>query len=126
MNTNAKVEADNNNNIQFTITRDGYPPLRFKGVELTSVTSRDHNSTRWTVLSLYKTLGGKYIVERNRLTCWQSEKDFDEAGSFNSAEEVIDWLRGEERIIGRLSQELIEKAVKIEPDFAKSWVEEVD
>lgn len=40
---------------------DGAPNIRFTGEVVASVSSKSHDSTRWTVLTLYKTKGGKFI-----------------------------------------------------------------
>jgi len=40
--------------------------------------------------------------------------------------EVIDWLKEGESELGSVSQEAVEDAAKVAPEFASAWVEEVE
>jgi hypothetical protein len=118
--------TENNSLQEFLIKRDGLPPIKFKGREIESVTSHGNRNSRWTVLALYKTKGGKYVIKRNYRTIWEGERDSYEAACFDSVDMVIDWLKNDEGKIGPLSQELIENVAKVEKEFDKTWVEEVE
>lgn len=113
-----------------TLDRDGKPPLRFKG---TLVAKADNHSyqgdrqTRWTELKLFKTAGGKYVINRVRRTCWSGESDRSAADALTTAAEVMEWLREDnDGELGSVSQELLDKAVKVDPNFAAAYVEEVE
>lgn len=113
-----------------TLRRDGQPPLRFKGALLAKADNRNHQGerqNRWTVLALYRTAGGKYVITRDHRTCWQGETDRTAADAVATAEEVIAWLRADnDGFLGAVSQELLEKAAAADPAFAAAYVEEVE
>lgn len=110
------------------ITRTGCPPLRFKQAPdgYWSATSRDHNSTRWTNVRIYKTVGGKYIAEVESLTQWQGEQDYTKAESFDTPQQVIDYLKEGEERLGRVSQEAVSDACKADPAFAAAFIVDVE
>lgn len=113
-----------------TIARDGKPPLRFTGCKIAHADNRAHQGerqNRWTVLDLYKTKGGKYVIERTHRTCWQGESDRSAAESFATAKEVIVWLTDDnDGELGGVSQELLAKISKEDPNFEAAYVEEVE
>lgn len=123
MNTETTAEV-------ITITRDGKPPLRFTGSRISDADNRSHQGdrqNRWTVLRLHRTKGGKYVIERTHWTIWEGESNRTAAESMDTAAEVIEWLtedNGGE--LGGVSQELLEKAAKQDPNFAAAYVEEVE
>ena len=111
------------------ITRDGLPPIAFTGEEIASANNAiGHNghANRWTTVTIYRTKGGKFIASLSRRTQWQGETGSDAAASFSSAAELIDWLKEGESELGSVSQEAVEKATKVAPEFAAAWVEEVE
>lgn len=113
---------------QYTITRDGQPPLRFAGEVIGSSSSRTpDNDTRGTDVTIYRTKGGKFVAEVYRWTRWQGESSRTSAASRPTFAKVIDWLRSENgEILGRISQEAIEDAIRRCPDLRESFVEEVE
>ena len=112
------------------IKRDGLPPIAFTGEQIASADNRVGNdgnrANRWTEVSIYRTKGGKFIAALTRLTCWQGESDRRAAASFDTAPEIIDWLKEGEAELGAVSQKAVEKATKVEPAFASAWMEEVE
>jgi hypothetical protein len=120
------MENTENTLKEFIIKRDKFPPIKFFGELICVRSSRNHNSNRWSVLALYKTKGGKYVIERTHMTIWDGERNYTEAQSFDTAAEVIEWLKDENGEVGSLSQELIESAAKDSQDFADNWIEKVD
>lgn len=58
-----------------TVERDNAPALRFSGEEIASVSSKASDSSRWTVLKLFRTAGGKYICQSIGKTYWEKETD---------------------------------------------------
>ena len=112
---------------EITINRTGQPPLRFKGEKIgKGSTWQASKCTRWTVVEIYKTSGGKYVAEVVHRTQWEGESDRREATSKATPAEVIEWLRGDEDRLGKASQEAVEQAAKSDPAFAEVWQERVD
>jgi EXLDI family protein len=111
---------------KIVIKRDGLPPIAFTGEEIGSGCNRGHNSTRWTTVRIYRTAGGRFVAEVKRRTQWQGESDDFSGTSKATAEEIIEWLRGDGETLGGVSQEAVEEAAKNEPAFAAAWVETVD
>lgn len=111
------------------IKRDGLPPIAFTGERIASASNEINSNgraNRWTEVKIYRSKGGKFIATLSRLTCWQGESDRHAAASFDTAPEIIDWLKEGESELGAVSQEAVEKATKAAPEFAAAWVEEVE
>ena len=112
------------------IKRDGLPPISFTGELLAAAdnrVNRDGNrANRWTEIEIYRTKGGKYVASIERKTCWQGEEDNTTADSFVAAAEVIEFLKQDNGELGAVGQEAVEKAVKTDPAFASTWIEEVE
>lgn len=112
-----------------TIKRDGLPPIAFTG-ELVGSGSNEiqggNRANRWTRVEIYRTQGGRYVAAVNRFTIWEGESDHFTATSKPTAGEIVEWLKGDEETLGRVSQEAVEKAVRVDPTFAAAWVESVD
>lgn len=72
-----------------TVYRDNEPNLRFTGVKLAVASDKDSRSTRWFVLRLYKTKGGKYVCSRIGKTLWDGEVDRYSGAVCANASEVI-------------------------------------
>lgn len=114
------------------IRRTGFPPLQFKSVQSWEATSRNHKSTRWTDVRIYRTVGGRYVAEVRSLTLWEGEQDFSKAQSFASAQEVIEWLKDDDGRLGRVSQEAVDRASgmsgsgEADPGFVEVFVEVVE
>lgn len=113
-----------------TITRTGEPPLRFTGVEIGSGDTRiegGNRANRWTEVTIYRTKGGKLIAHVGYRTCWQGEHDTDNAKSFETPAELVEWLKDDnDGRLGRASQEACEDAAKNDEAFGKAFVEEVE
>ena len=59
----------------FMLTRDGDRDVKFEGERLVNVSSRDHNSTRWTDIRLYRSKAGRLIAHMIGRTQWEREGD---------------------------------------------------
>jgi hypothetical protein len=107
------------------LKRDKLPPIAFTG-ELIGL-GRSPGDTRWTVVRVYRTKGGRYVVARNHLTQWQGERDDLAATSCDDAAGVIAWLTADcGGKMGATSQEAIEDAAENDPAFAAAWIETVE
>lgn len=120
---------------QYTIKRDGQRNLTFQGELIAEAHGRWQNGreqNRWTDLTLYKTAGGKYVLQNEYNTQWQGEANSDDAWVLATAQEVYDKLTEDaiehdsEQPLGRLDKELLEDAAKADPAFAALLVEAVD
>lgn len=114
---------------QFKINRDGFPPLSFTGAQIAAADNRSHqgpNQNRWTTVRIYRTTGGNLVCSVKRSTQWQGESDHTKAASMATAKEAITWLQEGEDRLGGVSQEAIEEAAKVDPEFAAAFVEQVD
>jgi hypothetical protein len=115
----------------YTIKRDGLPPIVFIGDKIGHGTTRSDNGpgqNRWTDVDIYRTHGGKYVAYVGRMTIWQGESDRRAATSKATPKEIIQWLKDdtESYTLGDASQEAVEAAVKVDTEFAAAWVEKVD
>lgn len=114
---------------QFKIVRDGFPALAFTGTQLAQFDNRSvrgPNQNRWTIVTLYRTQGGKIVAEVEHRTQWEGENDWTKASTFATAKEAIDWLQEGEDSLGRVSQAALEIAGRVDPEFAAAFVEQVD
>ena len=108
------------------VTRDGQPPITFTGELLSQADNKDHNSTRWTTITIYRTKGGKFVAKIERRTQWQGERDSTTAEVCEDFGQVIAWLTDEDGDLRPVSQEAVEAAIKLDPSLAKFWVQEID
>jgi EXLDI family protein len=117
-------------NIGYKIRRDGERALAFTGRIIGQADDKNHNSTRWTNVTLYRTASGRVVVKVEDRTQWQGESDHVRADSFATASGAISYLRnsGDYDIEGYLSpeaQEAIEDAVKNDEEFASAFTETI-
>ena len=114
-----------------TIKRTGLPPIVFTGEQITSASNQygpNGHRNRWYEIEIYRTKGGRYVASVNYYTQWQGESDDLTADSFDSAGEVIDWLRLKctDGLLDEVEQKTVEEAAKNDPAFAAAWVEVVE
>ena len=119
-------------NTNYKIRRDGERALAFTGRIIGQADDKDHNSTRWTTVTIYRTASGMVVVEVEDRTQWQGESDHVRADSFLTAAGAISYLRflnGEDYNYGpNLSpeaQEAIEDAAKNDEEFASAFTETI-
>ena len=117
-------------NTSFKIRRDGERALAFSGRIIGSADDKDHNSTRWTTVTIYRTASGRIVVEVEDRTQWQGESDHVRADSFSTATGAIGYLRhaDEDNYDADLSsaaQEAIEDAAKNDEEFASAFTETI-
>jgi EXLDI family protein len=117
-------------NTNYKIRRDGERALAFTGRIIGSADDKDHNSTRWTTVTIYRTESGRVVAKVHDRTQWQGESDHVRADSFGTVLEAINYLRnsGDYDIEGYLSasaQEAIEDAAKNDEEFATAFTETI-
>lgn len=99
------------------ITRDNDRNLRFEGRSLghgeqgNSMYRADWN--RWTVVEIYETESGRYVVAITSYTKWEGERDRSRALIIDTAEELIPALVEDAGgHLGSASKEALENAAK--------------
>jgi len=85
---------------EITLERTGRRPLTFRGREVwrwkTAPDRADHDYSgdpgRWTVLVLYQTDAGRFVLHEQRLTIWTGEHDRLDTHVFQTLPAIADWL----------------------------------
>ena len=117
-------------NIGYKIRRDGERALAFTGRIIGSADDKDHNSTRWEAVTIYRTASGRIVVEVEDRTQWQGESDHVRADSFGTATGAIGYLRHADgdyydADLSSAAQEAIEDAAKNDAEFATAFTETI-
>ena len=121
-------------NTNYKIRRDGERALAFSGRIIGQADNKDHNSTRWTTVTIYRTASGRVVAKVEDRTQWQGESDHVRADSFAKANEAIRYLRfandwyecdGYDGILPEAAQEAIEDAAKNDEEFASAFTETI-
>lgn len=109
------IDFDKDSDMEtFVLEIDNEPNLRFTGELVASASSSDNNASgsnysgqsgRWTVLKLYKTIGGKFICHRVGRTNWSGERDRFSGKVCTTHEEIIEFFGN-----GWLSKDLYDEA----------------
>jgi hypothetical protein len=103
--------------------------VRFTGQEIASASGRrvaGREQNRWTDLTLYRTKGGRYILDIDYTTQWEGEQCSQQIHVCNSAAAVVDQLTDEQGELGRLDTELLQRAAENDPAFDAANTELVD
>lgn len=77
---------------EFELDNDNAPSLSFKGEEIGSGSSREHNDTRWTVYRIFRTAGGTLIGQTVGCSQWQGEDTRYKAKVCESEADLIKFL----------------------------------
>ena len=117
-------------NIGYKIRRDGERALAFSGRIIGQADDKNHNSTRWTTVTIYRTASGRIVVEVEDRTQWQGESDHVRADSFATATGAIGYLRHAEgdyydADLSPAAQEAIEDAGQNDAEFASAFTETI-
>jgi hypothetical protein len=114
----------------YTVNRDGKPPLRFTGTIIAETDNRSvrgDRQNRWTEITLYRTKAGKIVVDVTNRTQLEGESDRCRADVVSDAKAVIEWLTADnDGELGSVSQAVLERAAKNDPEFAAAYVEDID
>ena len=119
-------ESDDKNLENFTLSRDGLPPIVFVGSEIGYASDQTHNSSRWQTVRIYRSRAGRYIVRDRRDTCWQGEHDTVRASSFAIAAQAIKWLQNSDGKLSVAAQLAVEAAAENDEGLAGAWMEQVE
>jgi EXLDI family protein len=117
-------------NTNYKIRRDGERALAFTGRIIGQADDKDHNSTRWTTVTIYRTASGRVVAKVEDRTQWQGESDHVRADSFSTATGAISYLRHADgdyydANLSSAAQEAIEDAAKNDAEFASAFTETI-
>ena len=117
-------------NTNYKIRRDGERALAFTGRIIGQADDKNHNSTRWTTVTIYRTASGRVVVQVHDRTQWQGESDHVRADSFATASGAIGYLRhadgdNYDSDLSASAQEAIEDAAKNDEEFATAFTETI-
>lgn len=81
---------------EYSITRTGDRPLVFTGELIAVADGRFHagqEQNRWHEIRIYRTSGGKYVLQVDYFTRWQGEDNVHYASTHDSAEALANALK---------------------------------
>jgi len=111
---------------QHTVRRDGDRDLEFIGQAL-GYGEMETSTGRGTVVQVYRTKGGRYVVSVRQWTQWQGEHDSYRAAVCGRAADVLAWLIEDAGgQLGRASKEALEAAAVEDEALAAvltEWIE---
>jgi len=113
---------------EYTLTRTGDRPLSFTGELLAVADGRIHSGqeqNRWHEIRVYKTAGGKYVLEIEYCTCWQGENSHHRGSVHSNTDALLANLR-DYNPIGRLigfppHPTYAEKQARLEESLRQRW-----
>jgi hypothetical protein len=98
---------------EYNLRNDSGRDVKFAGYVMADVTSHSNqgpSQNRWTEISIYRTRGGKYIVQIVGLTCYQGESNRYEVTVCATEDEVVKALEGGEGQLGWLAKDALDEA----------------
>lgn len=105
---------------QFLIERDRGEDIAFEGEELAQISDRwvgGKEQSRWTKYALYKTESDRYVLYEAFKMGREGQVVNKRASVFRSAEEVADWVIGDDDIVSNLKKRLFENAAHRDDAF---------
>ena len=113
---------------EYTLTRTGERPLKFKGEVIAEAGGHWHvgqEQNRWHEIRIYKTAGGKHVLEVEYCTCWQGEDSNHRAIVYDTLEEAVDaleFIEPLEHLIGFPPHpQFAEKQARLEDSLRQRW-----
>lgn len=77
---------------EFTLDRDGDRALRFRGVELAQEPSRRPDAAAWMQVALYRTIDGRYVVQKCRYRAGDDVPDKSAVAIVKDGPAALEWL----------------------------------
>ena len=102
----------------YTLIRQGLPPLKFTGVEL------GRGNVGGVTVTIYRTKASRYIGQIERRN--REEILSRNAAHYDTPLGVVNWLKEGEETLGKASQDAIEMACSHDEAFVRDWVEVVE
>lgn len=117
METERKVKEE-----RYVIERTGQKNLAFTGFKLESVSTWESNgphNNRWNDLTMYNTIGGKYILQDEYTTQWQGESNTSKVYIADNPKAAIEKAMEESEYPEVFPEVLKELAKKMNIDFTE-------
>jgi hypothetical protein len=114
---------------KITIQRDNMKDLVFEGWELAESSNRKFEGpgqNRYTTLTLYKSRAGKYVLLDEYKTHWQGEDDRTDAAVYDTIEDLLADLIGDDGAVSEMRKELIKGAAAEDENFQGVLIERID
>lgn len=113
---------------EYTLTRTGERPLKFKGEVIAEAGGRWHTGqeqNRWHDIRIYRTAGGKHVLEVEYCTCWQGENNYHSAIVYDTVEAAVNALEifnPLEHLLGFPPHpQFAEKQARLEDSLRQRW-----
>ncbi len=127
----AQAQAAAGEEGEYRLTRDDDLDLAFTGWEVAEGRCGDREFerdwTRWTIITLYVTAGGRFIVGIERHSKWQGATSRYDATVHETFDDVLNHLKGDnDGRVGTASKAMIENAVASLDCLGRADVERVE
>jgi EXLDI family protein len=108
----------------FSLRRNGRPPVNFVGVLIGESSDRNHDSSRWAEVRIYRTRLGRYVVEETHTSRWEGEPSTSNVQTVgpSATEDLIGWLESESGTLSPAAQEAVEQAGERDESLKSAWV----
>lgn len=107
------------------VVRDDQRVMRFTGIKLGEATSRFGHKRRWIEFRLYRTTGGKYVVERIGVSRVAGEVDLYFAQVCESARAVVRTLSAKDNdgawFLSNVARDLLESAADHDTSISEAY-----
>lgn len=112
--------------MRYSLARDGEPALGFDGTILAHISSERAAKQRWTELTIYKTIGGQYVVQTVAASTRPGEMYWRSARAYVTAEEVVGGMRDRRKqALSKLALDLLESAA-VDDDALNEALEAIE
>lgn len=96
----------------YILTPDSGPDISFVGDVVAEVSSRDAGRDQWSVLRIYRTVGGAFVAERER---WRDRDGTPDLAAYGAgvcpdAAAVVRWFHGPPQRASWLTKDLLDAA----------------
>jgi len=102
----------------YTLIRQGLPPMKFTGNEL------GQGNISGLTVTIFRTKAGRYVAQIERRH--REDIVYRNAAHYAAPSEIINWLKEDAETLGKASQDAIEKACSNDGAFAAAWVEVIE
>lgn len=109
----------------FKIRRTGLPSMVFVGQLIGYGTNQNHNSTRWTSVSIYRTAAWQIVVVRENHSQWDGEKTHVSGNVFALPTEAITFLQKDCGELLEAAQSALESAAAEDTEFDTAFSEQI-
>jgi hypothetical protein len=102
----------------YTLIRQGLPPLKFTGTEI------GRGNISGISVTIFRTRGGRCVAQIEHRP--REEVVYRNAAHYATPSEIINWLKEGEQTLGKAAQDAIEMACGNDAGFFREWVEVVE